>query len=108
MMTDKITEIEEKLKAHKKEITELEAALVKAKQESPDQQLARTLHTMLCGWNHTDGCGWFYEMKNKEDDWNGHEHGEYLKKANMLIRRCQKEGIEVDKVMEVYKMVKDL
>lgn len=107
-MTDKITEIEEKLKARKKEIAELEAALVRAKQESPDQQLARTLHTMLCGWNHTDGCGWFYEMKNKEDDWTGWAHGEYLKKANMLAHRCQKEGIEVAKALEVYKMVKGL
>ena len=101
---DKITEIEEKLKARKKEIAELEAALVKAKQELPDQKLARTLHSLLCGWS----CGWFYEMKNKEDDWTGRSHGEYLKKANMLVHRCQKEGIEVAKALEAYKMVKGL
>ena len=107
-MTDKITEIEEKLKTRKKEIAELEAALVRAKKEPPNQKLARTLHCMLCNWNHTDGCSWFYEVKNKDEDWTGWAHGEYLKKANMLIHQCEQKGIEVDRALEVFKMVKGL
>lgn len=107
-MTDKINEIEEKLKTRKKEIAELEAALVRAKNESPSQQLASTLHNMICKWNHTDGCSWFYERKNNDDDWNGWAHGEYLKKANRLIHHCEQRGIEVDQALEIFKMVKGL
>lgn len=69
-----IKEIESKIQKHQQELRELEESLIKAKQESPEQQLAKELHGLLCTWNHTDGCGWFYEIKNKEDDWLGHAH----------------------------------
>ena len=88
------------------EVKELEAQLAAVKLETPDQQLAKQLHAMLCTWNHTDGCGWYYEMKGKQEDWSGHAHGEYLIKAHMIMHQCDQRKISVDTAIEVYKMVK--
>jgi hypothetical protein len=97
--------IEEKIKQHKADVAKLEQELEKAKLESPEHQLAKELHGMLCRWNHTDGCGWFYEFKNKEDDWLGSAHGTYLKKAQMLIHKCEAEGLKVEQALSIYKMI---
>lgn len=100
--------IEEQIKKRQQELKELEAQLVEAKLESPDKQLATELHGMLCNWNHTDGCGWFYEFKDKKDDWRGSAHGQYLKKAQNLIHQCEKEGVTVDQAISLFKMVKGI
>lgn len=50
-----------------------------------NQQLAIWLHGELCKHNHTDGCGWFYEVKGLIDDWSGHEHKMYLQKADNAL-----------------------
>ena len=100
--------IEEKIKTHKAEMAKLEVELEKAKLESPDHQLAKELHGMLCTWNHTDGCGWYYEMKGKEDNWTGRAHGEYLARAQKLICKCKEEGIKVEAALSMYKMIKGL
>jgi hypothetical protein len=100
--------IEEQIKAHQAGLKDLQAQLEKAKLESPDHQLAKELHSMNCTWNHTDGCGWYYEMKNKQDDWTGHAHGEYLKKAQRLIHKCQDDGVTVEQAIALYKIVKGI
>lgn len=98
--------IEEKIKQHKTDLAKLEKELETAKLESPDHQLAKELHTMLCTWNHTDGCGWYYEMTNKQDDWTGHAHGEYLKRAQKLIHTCDQEGCTVEKAIGMFKLIR--
>lgn len=100
--------IEEKIKQHKAEMAKLEKELETAKLESPDHQLAKELHGMLCTWNHTDGCGWYYEMKNKQDDWTGHAHGEYLKRAQKLIHLCKEEGCTVEQAVSMFKLIKGI
>jgi hypothetical protein len=50
-----------------------------------EQKLAVELHEALCNWNHTDGCGWFYEIKPQSTDWSGYAHAEYLKRAKALV-----------------------
>jgi len=105
-ISDLEEQIKQKTQQFNQEVKDLEAQLAAAKLESPDQQLAKQLHSMLCTWNHTDGCSWFYEMKNKQDDWTGHAHGEYLKKAQMITHQCKQRNIPVQTAMEVYKMVK--
>lgn len=101
-----IASLEADIKKRKQELAEAMAALEKAKLESPDQQLARELHGILCTWNHTDGCGWFYEMKNKEDDWTGRTHGEYLRKAGLFRHACEMRNISVEQAFDIYKLVK--
>ena len=100
--------IEEQIKKHQQELIDLETKLVEAKKESPDHQLATELHSMLCTWNHTDGCGWFYEFKNKKDDWTGHAHGEYLKKAQKLIHKCEHDGVPVESALSMFKLIKGI
>lgn len=105
MSTQTIFSIEEKIKQQKASIAQLEKELEIAKLESPDRQLAKELHGMLCKWNHTDGCGWFYEMKGKQDDWSRPTHEEYLKKAQRLIHRCEQEGCSVNTAISLFKLV---
>lgn len=100
--------IEEQIKQHEQGLKDLQAQLVEAKLENPDKQLATELHGMLCTWNHTDGCGWFYEFNNKKDNWAGHDHGKYLKKAQKLIHRCEQEGVAVEQALGLYKMIKGI
>lgn len=82
----------------------------KAFSELPeDQQLAITLHNMLCRQNHTDGCGWEYEYIEKPKgwtgpsapDWNGWTHKRYLEKAQVMQACCKKNHIPVDVAIEV-------
>lgn len=102
-----VNEIEQKLSSHKEEIAKLERLLEIAKQESPNEQLARTLHSLLCGFNHTEQCGWYYEIVKGVDNWNGDSHGRYLTKANMVIKKCKDQHIQVDDIVEIVKMLKD-
>jgi len=100
--------IEKEIKKQEKDLAALVAKLVEAKQESPDKQLARELHDMLCTQNHTDGCGWFYEFDNKKDRWIGHAHTEFLKKAEKLTKACSTGSISVEQAIGLFKMVKGL
>jgi hypothetical protein len=99
-------EIEEEIKKRTRELADLEQQLTLAKLE-PRYQLAKTLHSIFCTHNHTDGCGWFYEMKNKQDDWLAHTHGEYLQKALKFTHACQAEGIAADTALKVFKLAKE-
>lgn len=103
-----IDALEADIKKRERELAEAKAALEHAKKESPDKQLARELHSLLCTWNHTDGCGWFYEFKDKKDDWTGWAHGEYLKKAQRLIHKCNSQGCSPDQALELFRLVKGI
>lgn len=108
MAKSTIHSIEEKIKKHQQDLKDLQDQLVEAKLESPDKQLATELHSMLCTWNHTDGCGWYYEFDNKKDNWTGHAHAEYLKKSQVLIHECNKEGVSVQKALSLFKTIKGI
>lgn len=103
-----ISSIEEKIKKQKIGLSKLEKELEKAKRESPDHQLAKELHSILCTVNHTDGCSWFYEVKDGEDDWTGYSHGTYLKKAQKLIHECEQKGVTVEQAIELHKLLKGI
>ncbi len=51
--------------------------------------LAEALHKATCTWNHTDGCGWYYEVADSYPvpTWEGWAHAEYFKKAVALEER---------------------
>ena len=97
--------IEEQIKKHEQGLKDLQAQLA-AKLESPAHQLAKELHGMLCNQNHTDGCGWHYEFKNKQHDWTGHAHSEYLKKAQKMICHCDEHGMDVGATLAAFKLVR--
>jgi len=103
-----VSKIEEQISSHEQELARLKQELEAAKLESPDHQLAKELHDMLCTWNHTDGCGWYYEFRDKQDDWSGHAHGQYLTRARKLIHKCEQEGTTVENALAMYKLIKGI
>lgn len=100
-----ITLIEKQIAKQTKELADLQAQLEVEIAKAPDKALAESLHEMTCRLNHTDGCGWFYEFKNKEADWEGYSHKEYLAKARKLITCCNKANITTATAIEIYKLV---
>ena len=102
-----VTEIAAEIERRKQELTELETQLDIAKNEPDDYRLARELHALLCRWNHTDGCGWFYEFKDKQDVWTGDAHYRYLTRARRLTHQCKTKNISTQDAIEIFKMVKE-
>ena len=70
-----------------------------------DTELAEALHDMLCRWNHTDGCGWFYETDEKTK-WSGYAHKAYLDKARKLMNQLP--DMDPDDIIKVANTVKEL
>lgn len=113
-VSDLESAIKQRTAQFNQEVEALQAQLAAARLETPDHQLAKQLHDMLCTWNHTDGCGWYYEMKNNQDDWTennqddwtGDAHGRYLINARIVMHQCDLRKISVDTAIEIYKMVK--
>lgn len=58
-----------------------------------NQRLAILLHSKFCRSNHTDGCSFYYGIKELEDDWNEYAHKIYLKKADNLLAVTQDEKL---------------
>lgn len=76
---DEIAETEEKLK-------KLYAQRTAHEKLTPTQRLAGRLHSLLCHWNHTDGCSWEYEKdSNNIDKWDGNDHRPYFAKAESIL-----------------------
>ena len=48
-----------------------------------DIRLAELLHSKLCHWNHTDGCGWHYGAWDKIPL--EHSRDEYLRRARRIL-----------------------
>jgi hypothetical protein len=103
-----IKDIEQAIVDAQKKVDELKLSLKEEKLKSPDKKLATSLHSILCKYNHTDGCGWFYEFKDKKDDWGASSHGEYLKKAQNLIHKCKDLNIEPESAIDIVRMVNRL
>jgi len=75
------------------EINEKQKELEKLKKEAhdieslcPEYLLAFSLHAKLCHYNHTDECGWYYEIHDGVHDWTGGSHFSYLEKARKLLK----------------------
>lgn len=77
-----VAKAEQALAAAEAELKEAEAA---SHESTPEQQLAIGLHSALCHSNHTDMCGWEYEIQGSDGhQWDRHAHSSYLKKAEAL------------------------
>jgi hypothetical protein len=76
--SEKIKKLEDELAQAKKEQVEFNAL-------TEEQRLAEIIHSKMCHWNHTDGCGWFY------DKWSDNRHNgyrvEYLNKAIAILKQ---------------------
>ncbi len=50
------------------------------------EDLADLLHELMCRHNHTDGCGWYYEIQDGHHNWTGSEHKRYLDRAIRMTK----------------------
>lgn len=101
-----------------RKIADLESEIAKLKADDaeftsmdPIMQLAVALHGVQCRYNHTDVCGWFYEVHTsdagaKVHDWAGQTHKGYLKKADELAKCCAKYHIGIDTAITVIELTK--
>jgi len=100
----------EKIAQLRAEAAALEAA-DKAFDVLPEEyKLAITLHSLLCHWNHTDGCSWEYEKyegPNKDINWNGHAHAEYLRKSRKILSFCNCNKISPEDAIKILEISKE-
>ena len=108
MIRDIEEEIAKERAEHAKKLGELQKKLDNEREKTFDQQIATCLHGMLCTWNHTDGCGWFYEFKDGKDDWSGHAHNNYLMRAQKLIHHCGGDVAKVERMIDDYTFIRKL
>ena len=104
-----IKSIETEISATEAKLFNLKAKLDAAKiaANSPEKNLADVLHSKFCRWNHTDGCGWFYEQNSdKSWKWDGYAHTEYLKKAQVMLAECKLAGITPDQAIAFVTIVR--
>lgn len=82
-------EVDNALKEAEEKVKQLQAEKEALKALTPEEELAEALHKKRCTWNHTDGCGWFYEegytKKNYALDTHDTTHKRYLAKANLML-----------------------
>lgn len=98
-----------------KEIENLEATKIKLTLEleeakaltilSPVEELAVALHDILCTHNHTDGCEWYYDVKNGVHNWQGFAHKRYLEAA---VKLCDKVSMSTEDIIFVVKTIKEV
>lgn len=98
------TEMSKLRQAHEDEIKRLSAEKNRLAALSPEAKLAEALHDTTCRWNHTDQCGWFYEIHDSVVNWDGHSHSAYLTKARKL--RLSLPDVTVDMVIKIMNVVK--
>lgn len=98
-----VAKAEQALAAAEAELKEAEAA---SHERTPEQQLAIDLHSALCRSDHTDMCGWEYEIHNHDHQWDRHAHSRYLKKAKVLS--AQFPGADLSFAGDLLRAIKEL
>ena len=98
----------DRIAALRREADELESA-DRAFRELPEaEQLAITLHSILCHWNHIDGCSWEYEgLPGGKTDWNGRAHSKYLEKGRKMLAFCKCNGITAKDAVSILGIAKE-
>lgn len=85
MLKKQISKVKDDINKLQLEKSKLEAQLEAFNKLTEPQQLAIELHDRFCRSNHTDACGWYYEMSDGMDKWDGSTHVRYLNQAENLI-----------------------
>lgn len=98
----------------KQQIQNLERQLADLKREenykrftpidSFEKHLAVLIHEKTCTQNHANGCGWYYEIDNKElHDWTANSHSTYLKIAYKLHKEFDMQLADYEKFFDILK-----
>lgn len=59
---------------------EYEANVLRCMNITSVEDFAEHMHNTTCGLNHTDRCGWYYEV-GSENEWERAEHKYWLNRA---------------------------
>ena len=79
-LDEKIAKLEQEKQAKSDELERLKSLRHKINTKRVTiEDLAGLMHSTLCRWNHTDGCGFEYEK-----DWSGNVHQEWIRKAEKV------------------------
>jgi hypothetical protein len=104
---DALFKEEDELKQLELDIKRRRALVAKARQTmenmSSTHQLAVLLHDRLCRWNHTDGCGWHYAVKDGIHDWAEHSHQLYLRQAAGVMKQLETGVVTQSNVIDFLK-----
>lgn len=65
------------------------------------EKLAVELHSLLCTWNHEDGCSWYYEIRHGMHQWDDCSHHSYMKKAQALMEYARKVDMNIENILKV-------
>lgn len=93
-----MTDVEKRIEKKEEELKELLEEKNEFENLTIEQQLATTLHKLLCPHNHTDMCGWYY----RKLDWAEYSHERYLQMATHLLALEE----DVDKIIAMAEITK--
>jgi len=91
-----IQNAKDELRKAQEKLAKLEQDKKKFEGLSDEQRLAELIHDSQCRWNHTDGCGWYYESW----DVPGYSKEEYLRKAKNILKE-----VPFDQAIKLVKMM---
>lgn len=74
-------------------------------ESAPEHKLAILIHDKTCTWNHTDGCGWHYQIHKGIHDWDSSEHQQYLTRARKVMRKCEAIGLDLNKIEQIASII---
>lgn len=88
-MTKSVGEIERQIAELQKqrEIAQIEEDRLKAL--SVEYRAAIIMHNCQCNSDHTEGCGWYYEVHKNVHDFGGSSHKWWVAIATTVVRRLQ-------------------
>lgn len=103
-----IAELEAEIRSKQGSLQRLKAEKVARDEMPADKKLAVILHDELCTGNHTDGCGWYYEVRQGAHNWaSGSTHAAYLGKARRLLDLCAKHNTTPEIFMQLLRGVRE-
>lgn len=101
-----LTEVEREIEKKRRDLANLESVrknmLEDVQSASDAGQLAIELHKKFCNYNHTDGCGWHYEIHNGVHDWSRPDHVRWYRTATMLLNK----GYSRQLVLDIVNIIK--
>jgi len=77
----------------------------KNKRQLKVRPVAELAHSLFCGYNHTDGCGWGYEENSKDPEitWGGWSHQHWLDKVEKIAKEHRE--ISMEEIHETLKAI---
>lgn len=101
-----LNEVESEIEKKRRDLAKLESVrknmLEDVQSASDAGQLAIELHKKFCNYNHTDGCGWLYEIRDGVHDWTKPDHVRWHRMATTLLGR----GYTRQLVLDIVNIIK--